>query len=135
MNTVIYTNQNLTSKPNTILSRSCDKFSSTSSKIFRTEEEIIQHSQKLFNDAERLKLNKERLAKEYLSQKYPFKPEIADKNKPNIYNFFFRLQKWVDKRNEKYEEDMEKINYDSNTGLRLFSPNINEKSNSVLNFY
>jgi hypothetical protein len=39
----------------------------------------------------------------------------------------------VDKRNEKYINDLEKIKYDSVTGLRLFSPQINKRSKSARN--
>ena len=47
-------------------------------------------------------------------------------------NFFNRLQNWVDKRNDKFEEDFEKNQYDEKTGNRLFSPQINKsKINEV----
>lgn len=120
-----------TSKNLKYISKSVDKLSVNSTKTLKTEEQINKYSEKLFNDAERYRYNKEKLATEYLTTQYPFHPTISDKNKPNIYNFFYRLQKWVDRRNEKYEYDLEKANYDTKTGLRLFSPTINEYSYKV----
>lgn len=95
----------------------------------KSSDEIMQHTQKLYNDAEKYRMNKENIRKNYYSEKCTFQPNILDKDKPNVYNFFYRLQRWVDKRNEKYEFDLDKINYDSKTGLRLFSPQINTRSN------
>ena len=133
INTITHnTSKSHTAKNIYHLSKSCDKLSTTSTKKARTEEELIQYSQKLHNDAEKYKFNKEKLTNHYLTENYPFHPKIADKNKPNIYNFFFRLQKWVDKRNEKYEYDLEKTNYDNNTGLRLFAPEINEQFTVII---
>jgi hypothetical protein len=120
-----------TTKNIKFISKSVDKMSTTSTKKTKTEEEIFQYSQKLFNDAEKYKFQKEKLSDVYHTTFYPFHPSIADKNTPSIYNFFYRLQKWVDKRNEKYENDLEKANYDTKTGLRLFSPSINQYSHTV----
>jgi hypothetical protein len=97
----------------------------------KMNEESIYHGIKLFQEAERMKFNKRKLEEQFYSQHYPFTPTIRDKTNPNLINFFFRLQKWVDKRNEKYMNDLEKIKYDSKTGLRLFSPQINNRSKSV----
>jgi hypothetical protein len=94
----------------------------------KSTDEIMQHTQKLYNDAEKYRMNKENIRNNYYSEKCTFQPNIMDKDKPNVYNFFYRLQRWVDKRNEKYEFDLEKVNYDSKTGLRLFSPQINTRS-------
>ena len=94
----------------------------------KTTDELIQHSNKLFNDAEKIRVTKEKMVKNFYSESCPFQPNIIDKNKPNVYNFFYRLQRWVDKRNEKYDYDLEKINYDNKTGLRLFSPQINSNT-------
>lgn len=96
----------------------------------KTTDELIEHSNKLYREAEALRISKEKLEKEYYSDNYPFTPNINSDEKPSINKFFYRLQRWVDKRNEKYEYDMEKNNYDDKTGLRLFSPCIN-KNNDV----
>lgn len=101
----------------------------------KTEEDLIRLGCKLYNHAEKSKMYKDKLAEEIFNEKYTFRPKLISSNsKPNIYNFFYRLQGWVDKRNLEYEQEKEKIKYDEKTGLRLFSPSINREKivNEVL---
>ena len=51
---------------------------------------------------------------------------INDKTPTNINRFYDRLQNWVEKRNDKYLKELDSANYDTRTGVRLFSPKINK---------
>ena len=102
--------------------------------IFRTEEEIENMSKRLYDRAAVLRNRKVMQRDNFYLQTCSFSPDIIRKNNkeiPSMNNFFNRLQNWVDRRNDKYEIDMEKIQYDENTGKRLFSPQINNKSKFI----
>ena len=110
-------------------------FKSSKSRI-RTDEEIDVLSKRLFNNAEKYRNKKIKLSENFYTETCPFTPDIIrreDGEIPNIENFFNRLQVWVDKRNNKYETDVEKSQFDERTGKRLFSPQINrlKKYNNV----
>ncbi len=104
---------------------------------FKSPEEIDVLSKRLYDNAEKYRNKKVLLQENYYSQICPFNPEIISRDDceiPNMQNFFNRLQTWVDKRNEKYEFDLEKNQYDEKTGNRLFSPQINKsKKHTVKN--
>ncbi len=96
---------------------------------FKSPEEIELMTKRLHENAERYKKKKILLQESYYSQICPFSPEIISREEgevANMDNFFNRLQNWVDKRNEKYEQDQEKRQFDERTGNRLFSPQINK---------
>jgi hypothetical protein len=102
--------------------------------IFKTEEEIEHISKRLYSRAEIYKNRKVMQRDNFYNQTCTFSPDIIRKNNeeiPSMNNFFNRLQNWVDKRNDKYEIDMEKIKYDEQTGKRLFSPQINNKTKFI----
>jgi hypothetical protein len=105
---------------------------------FKTPEEIELVSKRLHDNAERYRNKKLQLQESFYAQTCPFAPEIISREEgeiPNMDNFFNRLQTWVDKRNEKYEQDLEKKHFDERTGNRLFSPQIRKsKKHKVIYF-
>lgn len=71
-------------------------------------------------------MEREKLADLYFSEIYPFKPNINNKEEPNVEKFFDRLQNWIEKRNENYQKDLKGSLFDNKTGQRLFHPSISE---------
>lgn len=104
---------------------------------FKSPEEIEIVSKRLHDNAERYRNKKLLLQENYYAQTCPFSPEIISREEgviPNMENFFNRLQNWVDKRNDKYEQDLDKKHFDQITGNRLFSPQINRSSKHNVSF-
>lgn len=64
------------------------------------------------------------MANLYFSEIYTFTPSITNKEEPNIDNFYDRLQKWVEKRNENFKNGIMNTIYDEKTGQRLYNPSI-----------
>jgi hypothetical protein len=90
--------------------------------MYKTEEEIELMKKRLHNQANILNNKKGILRDNYYNQICTFSPHIIKRNTnnnnnnnynineiPSMKNFFNRLQNWVDKRNYKYEIDIEKI--------------------------
>jgi hypothetical protein len=71
-------------------------------------------------------MEREKLADLYFSEIYPFKPNINNKDEPNVEKFYDRLQNWVEKRNEKHQNDLSESFFDKKTGQKLFQPAITE---------
>ena len=82
---------------------------------------------KLFKEAETLKVAKEREMENHYAEVCPFTPKISDSSKPKVENFYKRLQGWVEKRNENYQKEVEEANKDSKTGQKLFTPRISKR--------
>jgi len=87
---------------------------------------VTWRTEKLYKDHEKFKANKDKYREFYYSHKYNFSPMINDKTPTNINRFYDRLQNWVEKRNDKYLKELDSANYDTRTGVRLFSPKINK---------
>lgn len=91
--------------------------------------EIEVLANKLFKEAETLKVNKEKETENHFAGVCPFTPKISDASKPKVENFYKRLQTWVEKRNENYQNELEEATKDSKTGQRLFTPRISKREN------
>jgi hypothetical protein len=114
---------------NTINNNNDNDFSKLNRTNLKTEKEIKDISKRLYDQAEIYKNKKTQLRENFYSEKCSFSPDIIKKENdktPSMTNFFSRLQNWVDKRNDKFENDYEKYQFDEITGKRLFSPQINK---------
>lgn len=113
------------------ISRTDVSVGSKSKSRLRSVDEINNITNRLYNYASRYRFNRQKRENEYFNNTCPFTPYLINdvykinNIQPNIRNFFFRLQNWVDRRNLKYETDYENTYYDNKTGDRLFSPRIN----------
>jgi len=84
--------------------------------------EIEKSTLKLFTDSKIMENKKEILRNDFYRDTCPFKPEINDKNPPNIINFYGRLQNWIDKRNIHTIKNLNDASKDSLTGQPYFTP-------------
>ena len=87
------------------------------------EEDINRMTNRLYSEQKKFKENKEKLAKNYIKEQYPFMPTINVPGKADPKYFMMRLEKWNKKIEEKNKENMDKKN---NLGIKgkskLFQP-------------
>ena len=98
-----------------------------------TKTEIINKSNKLYNDSKTLKKKHKKKVDEYYKKNYPFKPRISKSQEtfPAKNYFFFRLQNWILKHCMNQIRLEENTLIDNKTGIKFFSPQLisNYKSN------
>ena len=87
------------------------------------EVDINRMTNRLYSEQKKFKENKEKLAKNYIKEQYPFMPTINVPGKADPKYFMMRLEKWNKKIEEKNKENMDKKN---NLGIKgkskLFQP-------------
>ena len=87
------------------------------------EDDINRMTNRLYSEQKKFKENKEKLAKNYIKEQYPFMPTINVPGKADPKYFMMRLEKWNKKIEEKNKENMDKKN---NLGIKgkskLFQP-------------
>jgi hypothetical protein len=101
-------------------------------KRVKSATEINVQTSKLHRLAEKVEEKREKLRKDYYSRLCPFRPIVNDKSPPYMNNFFNRLQNWIEKCNHNSLNNNQKINTDSKSGLRFFSPDL-EKTRKINN--
>ncbi len=74
------------------------------------EEDINRMTNRLYSEQKKFKENKEKLAKNYIKEQYPFMPTINVPGKADPKYFMMRLEKWNKKIEEKNKENIEKKN-------------------------
>jgi len=98
-----------------------------------SKKEIINKSNKLYNDSKTLKKKHKKEVDEYYKRNYPFKPRISKSQEtiPAKNYFFYRLQSWILKHCMNQIRLEEKTLIDNKTGIKFFSPQLisNHKSN------
>jgi len=99
--------------------------------VKKRSKEIEEFTNKLFQEAERLKHIKQDEADNFYKTNYAFTPKISDLSQPKVENFYKRLQSWIDKRNEKFVKEKEQANLDSKTGLPFYKPSIHYTKNTA----
>ena len=94
-------------------------------------------SLKLYNDNKILMQKRKKEIDKFFKINYPFKPRISksQENVPAKNCFFSRLQNWINNQSIKQIQLQEELLYDSQTGLRLFSPNILHTTYSNSQFF
>ena len=94
-------------------------------------------SLKLYNDNKILKQKRKEEIDKFFKTNYPFKPRISKSQEtvPAKNSFFSRLQNWINNQSIKQLQLREELLYDSQTGLRLFSPNILHTTYSNSQFF
>ena len=83
-------------------------------------------SLKLYNDNKKLIQKRKEEIKKFFQINYPFKPRISKSQEtvPAKNSFFERLENWINLKTKKQIKLQEEFLYDSQTGLRLFYPNL-----------
>ena len=94
-------------------------------------------SLKLYNYNKILKQKRKKEIDKFFQTNYPFKPRISKSQEtvPAKNSFFSRLQNWINNQTIKQIQLQEELLYDSQTGLRLFSPNILHTTYSNSQFF
>ena len=84
----------------------------------------------LYNDSSKREIKIAKTRENYYQNICTFSPEINDKTPSSLFNFFERMQNFVNKKNKKHEKTLELQNFDPNTGNKLFSPRLNSNNSS-----
>lgn len=93
-----------------------------------SREKIDEIANRLYSAGQRYEQLKSKERETYYKNVYTFHPEITNKEKPQVNNFFKRLQNWCYKSYENQIKLTEDAQYDSKSKQRLFSPQINKSS-------
>ena len=91
------------------------------------EDDINRMTNRLYSEQKKFRENKEKLSKNQIEEKCPFKPTINVPGKADPKYFMLRLEKWNKKIEEKNKESMDKKNNLSSLGKgsdksKLFQP-------------
>ena len=95
----------------------------------KTEEDIKKMTNRLYSESKIFKENKEKLYQNQTKSECPFRPVINVIGKADPKYFMMRLEKWNKKMEEKLKRSMKeqkKLNFDINTGQKLFQPKVDD---------
>lgn len=98
--------------------------------------EVKKLTDKLYEEKDKIEIDKRALEKDVVEKTCPFAPKINDKEKPSVKNFYARLQSWITSQDEKINTLMANTClFDSKTGQSLYSPNINPTESKRENIF